>query len=889
MNGTFLKKGFSALLALMLAMMSALSMPDAVKADPEQRSVTITLHAGDQGYFGEEEIHELESIQFFGGAFTDKHVPVAIDPALMFAGWSTENGAEKANVFSGKTNVSQIGTDLFAVWTDVCTVQYLAEGGLIETGTETVGEYELTYVPDTAFQVLKALPADADVFDFDGWYVILPGGIQQDIDEETLINGVETIVHARWKRSAERTEQMAVGQVCEVATEEGPAVFAFTPDETAFFRILTQDTEAGVSHIEVKNAYESVISKKSAEDDECDVSLCVELKAGETYFLFFSDLEGYELFTNAVIEKAECTQVTFHANRDQDRDAYFDGDTDTVVKTMDFAVGEDVSFYDGTGLVCENQNAEFCGWAAAIDATKAETLTVEGELDVYAVFRSLQTVTLNANGGSFDENAVVTDYAFRYADGALFENLPEPVNDDNLLQFAGWSREQNAETPDEDIVEGVTRCVGLPEKLFAVFTEKILITYDANGGFLKDNPNEQSIRATAGRGHTFKAVSLDHEDSQKKLLGWTDEDGVFISAEDESETLYRFEKDMVFTAVWGHAVCIDANGGSFGEEGPKFLSLMLPDEQPLDMGTLEEELKSLKHEDSSKIFMGWAQAADAEGPDVYEGETLVKDLDTVYAVWQNDVYYFEEGDGASYEQQTEDGLRFTVRRELDDSRTFEAFSTAFLDGKTLPSRAYTVHEGGLILILDPAYLDELEPGKHELTLLFNNQEITAYFTVLEHVEESSEEPTTETEEEPTETQTEEWIEPTEPPAPTIPIDTSSIENRRVGPFWITLLAALAIGLLFYYRSKKRGEPVDVYVEPPQKDPQTIASQLAVDAGLMSPATQAKIEETIEAKSLEADERETNAGEDNGDPIMRTAEPAEETADNADVESEEMKE
>ncbi|MBP5224534.1 MAG: hypothetical protein J6Z38_03015, partial [Lachnospiraceae bacterium] len=195
--------------------------------------------------------------------------------------------------------------------------------------------------------------------------------------------------------------------------------------------------------------------------------------------------------------------------------------------------------------------------------------------------------------------------------------------------------------------------------------------------------------------------------------------------------------------------------------------------------------------------------------------------------------------------------------------------------------------------------NELEPGDHELTLLFGDQEVTARFTVLEHEEESSEEvPTEPTEELPTEPTEELPTEPTEElpteltdaPAPTEPIDTSAVENRRLGPFWVSLVALLGIGLLIYYRIMKRGEPKNVYVAPPEKDPQTIASQLAVDAGLMSPAAQAKIEETVEERTAEADEKATNAEESTADPAKLTEDPAESTdADAPEATAEEVKE
>jgi hypothetical protein len=77
--------------------------------------------------------------------------------------------------------------------------------------------------------------------------------------------------------------------------------------------------------------------------------------------------------------------------------------------------------------------------------------------------------------------------------------------------------------------------------------------------------------------------------------------------------------------------------------------------------------------------------------------------------------------------------------------------------------------------------------------------------------------------------------------------------------------------------------------PPQKDPQTIASQLAVDAGLMSPVAQAQIEETVGEKTSATDEKATNTDENTADQFMRVEEPAQGTADNTENVPEETKE
>ena len=73
----------------------------------------------------------------------------------------------------------------------------------------------------------------------------------------------------------------------------------------------------------------------------------------------------------------------------------------------------------------------------------------------------------------------------------------------------------------------------------------------------------------------------------------------------------------------------------------------------------------------------------------------------------------------------------TVKREPDDSKTYDLYTGAQVDGKDLPEGSHTTAKGSLILTLKAAYLDTLTVGDHKLTISFEDGSATATIKVKE--------------------------------------------------------------------------------------------------------------------------------------------------------------
>ena len=92
-------------------------------------------------------------------------------------------------------------------------------------------------------------------------------------------------------------------------------------------------------------------------------------------------------------------------------------------------------------------------------------------------------------------------------------------------------------------------------------------------------------------------------------------------------------------------------------------------------------------------------------------------------------YAFSKGDGAKWTKGSKSGLDFTVNRSEADETTFSHFTSISVDGKVLPSSAYTAASGSLNVTLQASYLETLSAGEHTITASFDDGSATATFTV----------------------------------------------------------------------------------------------------------------------------------------------------------------
>lgn len=706
--------------------------------------ITVTLHAGEHGYFGDPSVKEKESLQFRGEPFNERTVPDLSDDSYIFIGWSNEPDGE-VNVTPGVTNTSMIGTDLYAIYTDECLVNYIINDGYVVMDDGNQYQYiHMTYKPGQLFRNLTPVHFDANDFDFAGWYAsgLNPeSGIQYT--EETPVNAEEIDVFARWKLSEERTEYLELDKEYDLSLSGPGRIYAFRPEETDVYKLATIDkvSDDYVIYITVMDENSKVIKMADPVDPEDgwgDMQLNMEMEAGKVYYFQIKEMSGGATDVKIKLTKGECAMVTFHANRDAQSDAWFDDDPSKTVKTIPIAIGEDISKYTRSGWMTEDPlKVVFSGWSLNPDLEWIDDyLIVEHDMDVYAITAEQNVITLDANGGYFRmaNNSSVTRDAF--GKGRPFASSMDPTHDDNTIKFAGWSRDPDAEVPDPDIIEGVTSSDELDGvTLYAVYGRKVLERWDANGGYFMMNPGITTYESTKGAGHIFYGLTLYHDNERMKKLGWMDHKGEFIPYTADIWPYYHVTEDTTYTAVWGYQVIVDANGGVFALAGSSRLGITMEYEGTFSLSDVTEEIGEAVNYDTSKYLAGWATTPDAEEPDVFEGVTPVRDLDQVYAVWKDDSYYWAEGENGSWTKGSSEGLRFVAKRTGDDTQTDSSFTGASVDQETIYADSFTRESGSLIFTLKPEYLETLAVGRHELTLHFAETDLVTNFTVEEKKEE----------------------------------------------------------------------------------------------------------------------------------------------------------
>lgn len=250
------------------------------------------------------------------------------------------------------------------------------------------------------------------------------------------------------------------------------------------------------------------------------------------------------------ITKAPCARVTFHANRDAKSDAWFDDDPAVTAKTIPIAIGEEIHSYSRSGLTFADPDAVlFSGWSTDPDKQWVDDyVIVEGDMDVYALTVDKILVTLDGNGGRFrlEDNAPVIREQFM--PGESFKPKADPRISENTVKFSGWSRNPDAEVPDEDIIETVTPAEELEGMtLYAVYGEKVLERFIGNGGFFLDNPDNTVYESTKGKGHIFYGMIVHHPNHRMNCIGWVDQNGVYIPYETDTYPYYHVNEDTEYT------------------------------------------------------------------------------------------------------------------------------------------------------------------------------------------------------------------------------------------------------------------------------------------------------------------------------------------------------
>ncbi len=98
-------------------------------------------------------------------------------------------------------------------------------------------------------------------------------------------------------------------------------------------------------------------------------------------------------------------------------------------------------------------------------------------------------------------------------------------------------------------------------------------------------------------------------------------------------------------------------------------------------------------------------------------------------------YRYVGADGASWTKGSADALTLTFKRSVDDDKTLGLFAGITVDGAAVPEKGasgaanYTAASGSLVLALQPAFLETLSVGDHELVASFADGSARVAFSV----------------------------------------------------------------------------------------------------------------------------------------------------------------
>lgn len=750
--GVFLKKILLVLVAFVIGFAPLVAMPmDAVYAEGGEQNenqsdhwITVTLHAGEHGYFGATNIKEKDIVMFEDDTFSDETIPDLDGSDYRFTGWED---AEGNDVDVWTTKVGRNITDLYATYSNRVLVNYSADGGYFND--EYTGRQETTaaryYSAGDQFENLIPLN-ESEYPMFEGWYTESYGQGTKYTDgmEITIPEDSNTInLHAHWVMNSEGMDVVVPGTDYHMAMDSGKKIYAFTPTKDAYYNIYTINADA--DHQACIQLYDenSKMLRNYHPAAIPDVYLTYHFEANKTYYIFIFDFMGSYLDTDFRVEEFEPVTITLHANVLEGESAYFDGDpakTEKQVKMLDGDLIENLMDGQYDTLTIGSDWLAWRGWDSAADGTGGETIVHDG-MDFYVQWERNTHLTAYANGGFFKSNESTEKVNTYIPDDApltdVFE-VPEP--NDRSKAFLGWATTPDATEP--DIIIGVTLHSQLPDKIYAVYSTKVHITFLANGGHYFIWPDMTEYGMVYPTGKSMPWMTAEPGDETLRHIGYTDQHGndIYLTDDEREINAYIINNDTVFTAFYGNRVYVDANGGVFPSYGAEVLGILVRTDGGFRSESIYRMAEKPVNESESgkpKYIIGWATEPDATEPDIVEGVTDVTDLyqEQIYAVWADDEYVIK-GEEAEFTwtRGSKDGLQIVVHRTGDDSETYDNFTGISVDGEDMARRkdeVYEAEKGSLILTLKAEYLESLADGEHDLIFHFSGVNVGTTFSIVE--------------------------------------------------------------------------------------------------------------------------------------------------------------
>ncbi|MDR1586104.1 MAG: InlB B-repeat-containing protein [Treponema sp.] len=230
------------------------------------------------------------------------------------------------------------------------------------------------------------------------------------------------------------------------------------------------------------------------------------------------------------------------------------------------------------------------------------------------------TITLDANGGLFEDGSVSSSIVKTIGTGLTLKELPEAGRGGGY-SFAGWYT-----GPEGTAKYDFSRVAGTDLTLYARWNWSFAVTFDANGGTVSGAAS--TIRTVNSPATTVAALPTPSK-SNDVFLGW-------FTDRDLWETPFTLETvvggDLRVYAKWNggpisYTVTFNANGGAFADTTmEKTATVTIPGNGLVPSGEWPADPTR-----AAKEFDGWYTLA--EGGELVVSNTVITESQTLYAHW----------------------------------------------------------------------------------------------------------------------------------------------------------------------------------------------------------------------------------------------------------------
>jgi len=331
----------------------------------------------------------------------------------------------------------------------------------------------------------------------------------------------------------------------------------------------------------------------------------VEVADGCTVWLSFTpEANGYYVFTS----EGPDDPVAELYSEDENQVGYsdWDGEDENFRFVANLAAGE--TYYLAVG----SHGQDYSDYSRTIRFTIRQT--------------EIHTVTMDANGGSFDEERTSTSEQVLIPVGDCLQYKYYVFGPTDHSVFLAWCL-------DPDGLNEVDPIYYIPDDdvtLYAKWEEGIRVTFSANGGYLYEENNEQSeesVLVLPGNALDFVPY-VGNSDPHKVCRGWCTDPAC------SGPILYAYdfipEEDVTLYACWEDAylITLDANGGYFsGADQPTQNSFTVVQGEKADT----EEV--VFHENEFLALGGWTEDPDGNGELITLSDYVPTQDVTLYAKW----------------------------------------------------------------------------------------------------------------------------------------------------------------------------------------------------------------------------------------------------------------